>query len=60
MNFLIITLVCGLQQQSISSGTGDYTCGENVRIIVDRDVKVKINNNQFSMKQEAKSSLAAG
>ena len=53
MNFLIITLVCGLQQQSISSGTGDYTCGENVRIIVDRDVKVKINNNQFSMKQEA-------
>ena len=60
MNFLIITLVCGLQQQSISSGTGDYTCGENVRIIVDRDVKVKINNNQFSMKQEAQSSLAAG
>ena len=56
----IYILVCGLQQQFTSSGTGDYTCGENVRIIVDGDVKVKINNNQFSMKQEAQSSLAAG
>ena len=56
----IYILACGLQQQSISSGTGDYTCGENVRIVVDGDVKVKINNNQFSMKQEAQSSLAAG
>ena len=49
-----------LLQQYISSGTGDYTCGENVRIVVDGDVKVKINNNQFAMKQEAQSSLAAG